>query len=194
MDCRFADIPDIKSLKSLWRDCFGDDDIYINSFFKFMFAPDRTIITTQNGEIVSALYIIDGSLMVYEKSFSFYYIYAVATRDSERGKGAMRVMFDRLFRYAEESDVQLMSIVPSDNRLLQTYYRYGFDIISEIRDSSLEEALKVVQWGERHLKFRADLNSIYKDYDPCRTVRTLWYCDKKSIKIDRFPTIYGALD
>lgn len=78
-------------LKALWKEVFGDPDIFINNFFSVAFSPDRCRYTVRDGRVVSALYWLDAQC----GNRKLAYIYAVATLPQYRGQGlAVRLLQD----------------------------------------------------------------------------------------------------
>lgn len=77
------------SLRRLWKTVFGDPDVFIDTFFRMAYSPDRCRYTEENGEALCALYWFDCEYAGGKLA----YIYAVATHPDHRGKGlASRLM------------------------------------------------------------------------------------------------------
>ena len=79
------------SLKKLWQTVFGDPDVFLDTFFRVAYSPDRCRYVELDGEAVCALYWFDceygGGKLAY--------LYAVATHPDHRGKGlASRLLED----------------------------------------------------------------------------------------------------
>ncbi|MBQ7101673.1 MAG: GNAT family N-acetyltransferase, partial [Clostridia bacterium] len=97
------------SAVALWQEAFGDSEEYIN-FFLDTHKGCTFVALTENGELVSALYLIDGTLNNVEG----FYLFAAATFKAHRSKGYMA----RLLKLAEETAKQknksFIALVPAE--------------------------------------------------------------------------------
>ena len=81
-----ADYPalhQIPQLRILWKEAFGDSDVFLDAFFEYGFSPRRCRCMTEAGEVVTALHWFEAS---YDGQ-RFAYLYAVATAAACRGRG-----------------------------------------------------------------------------------------------------------
>ena len=70
---------DEAALKRLWQEVFGDEDAYIDAFFREIYRPGMASVIEENGEIAAAAYAVPFG--------KYRYIYAVATKPEFRGRG-----------------------------------------------------------------------------------------------------------
>ena len=75
---------DEKSLKALWREVFGDTDVYIDTFFRELYRPGMASVVEEDGKIVAAAYAVPFGAVRY--------IFAVATKPEYRGRGYGRAV------------------------------------------------------------------------------------------------------
>ena len=75
---------DEKSLKALWREVFGDTDVYIDTFFRELYRPGMASVVEEDGKIVAAAYAVPFGAVRY--------IFAVATKPAYRGRGYGRAV------------------------------------------------------------------------------------------------------
>lgn len=123
-----ADAKDIKSLKSLWREAFGDSEDFIDGFFKNAFSPLRCRAVKDKESVVAALYIFD----CYAGKQKIAYIYAVATRKSHRGKGICRYLMNDTHDYLSSMGYTASVLVPGDKTLFDFYEKMGYSVCSEV--------------------------------------------------------------
>ena len=79
-----------KELRLLWKEAFGDDDTFLDTFEATAFSSSRCRCATINSRVVAALYWFDCSMN--EKKIA--YIYAVATSIKFRGQGICHALIE----------------------------------------------------------------------------------------------------
>ena len=114
-------------LKKLWKTVFGDTDEAIDSFFRIAYSPDRCRYTTEDGQIVCALYWLDAS---YEGG-KLAYIYAVATNPEHRKKGLASNLLIQTHAQLKEQGYAGAILKPS-NGLFPFYERLGYETCGSI--------------------------------------------------------------
>ena len=75
---------DENALKALWREVFGDTDVYIDTFFRELYRPGMASVVEEDGKIVAAAYAVPFGAVRY--------IFAVATKPEYRGRGYGRAV------------------------------------------------------------------------------------------------------
>ena len=75
---------DEKALRALWREVFGDTDVYIDTFFRELYRPGMASVVEEDGKIVAAAYAVPFGAVRY--------IFAVATKPAYRGRGYGRAV------------------------------------------------------------------------------------------------------
>ena len=115
-EIRFPLEGDYESLKALWRTSFGDSKESLDSFFSKTASPHRVL----------ALYMLESEILINEKAYSSYYIYAVCTHPDYRGKGLMKALFEKFFKVAESRGIDYLFLVPEDEYLFNIYKKLGF--------------------------------------------------------------------
>lgn len=120
----------LAALQHLWQEAFGDDAAFIEMFFDHIFSPDRCRCMTVDGDVVAALYWLDCRLDRHPLA----YIYAVATKQSHRGKGFCRALMDDTHRLLRELGYAGCVLVPGEEKLFQMYASMGYETCSNIRE------------------------------------------------------------
>lgn len=119
---QFADKTMVKQLKKIWKECFHDEDSYIDFFFREYFSDESTLVYLIDGKPVSMLTLMPARLHEKEELRNVYYIYAVATSPEARGKGYSSMLLD----YANEITSNATFLQPATKELEQFYERNGY--------------------------------------------------------------------
>ena len=83
----------------LWKSCFPEDtDAYLDFYYQEKTRDNRILVKKEAGRIVSMLHRNPYKVHIGEKSGMADYIVAVATEESQRGKGYMREVLTRALR------------------------------------------------------------------------------------------------
>lgn len=122
----------IRQLRRLWKEAFGDTDAFLDSFFGIAFSPDRCRCVTEDGRVTAALYWFDcecdGKKMAY--------LYAVATAQNCRGRGLCRSLLEDTHRHLECFNYAGTILVPADEALGQMYGRMGYLLATSVSEFS----------------------------------------------------------
>lgn len=113
----------LPSLRSLWKEAFGDGDTYLNRFFGTAYSPDRArCVTDADGEVTAALYWFDATL----DGEKIAYLYAIATRRSHRGRGLCQSLMHDTHAILRARGYVAALLVPSEPSLFDFYARVGY--------------------------------------------------------------------
>ncbi len=118
-----SDIPD---LRTLWKQAFGDTDVFLDTFFATAFSPDRSLCAREDGKIVGMLYWFD---CIYEGK-RIAYLYAVATHKSYRGRGICHALMNATHLLLQERGYAGVILVPAEAHLFDFYARIGYTVSS----------------------------------------------------------------
>ena len=131
----------IPSLRSLWKEAFGDSDTFLDIFFKTAFLPERCRCILDGDTVVATLYWFD---CTYEEK-KIAYIYAVATAKSHRGQGLCQKLMQDTHSHLSSLGYEGSLLVPGNAKLFEMYEKMGYKTSSNIREfqckASLEELL-----------------------------------------------------
>lgn len=105
----------------LWKEAFGDSEEYIN-FFLGTHKGCTFVPLTDNGELVSALYLIDGTLC----GINGFYLFAAATFKEHRSKGYMARLLKLAEEKAKQKNKSFIALVPAEKSLFDYYSRFGY--------------------------------------------------------------------
>ena len=112
----------IGQLRRLWREAFGDTEIFLDSFFSIAFSTDRCRYVTEDGRVTAALYWFDCDC----RGEKLAYLYAVATAKDCRGRGLCRRLMEHTHAHLERLGYTRTILVPADEALRQMYGKMGY--------------------------------------------------------------------
>lgn len=127
-----AILSDIDSMKKLWKECFFDEDNYINFFYDNGFFKSNTYIIKDKEEIISMASIFDVNYVYYEKNYRGYYVYAVATSNKHRNKGLMKKLMSHIENLSLQNKIDFLILVPQNEELFLMYEKLGYKNFSKI--------------------------------------------------------------
>lgn len=119
---QFADNTMVEQLKKIWKECFYDEDSYVNFFFGEYFHDESTLVYLIDKTPVSMLTLMPAKLHEKNGIRKVYYIYAVATLPEARGKGYS----SELLNYANEITKNSTFLQPATKELENFYERNGY--------------------------------------------------------------------
>ena len=126
MEIRLANKLDKNELYALWQEAFGDDENTIDLFFNTAVEYDNVPVISENGEIFSALYLIETEIVKAERSYGAYYVYAAATKKSQRKKGLMAKLLKYSEQLAKKRNIDCLFLRPETEKLYNYYEKQGF--------------------------------------------------------------------
>lgn len=120
-----ADYPaagQIPGLRALWKEAFGDSDVFLDAFFTHGFSPRRCRCITENDAVLAALYWFEATC----DDSRFAYLYAIATAKSHRGRGLFKMLLADTVKTLKEEGVDGILLVPENEDLSRMYEKSGF--------------------------------------------------------------------
>ena len=149
-----------EALKELWRVVFGDEDSYIDAFFRLIYRPGMASVVEEDGKIVASAYAVPFGDVKY--------IYAVGTLPEYRARGYGRAVTlaaaagepayicpaDATLRcwYALTMNAQTVSYRPS-MRLPHFLHKIGAEEYNARREEWLE--------GVHHAKYTPEILELF---------------------------------
>lgn len=116
----------IPALRALWKCAFGDDDAFLDDFFRTAFYADRCRCISAENEIAAALYWFDCSYTHGKIA----YIYAVATHPNHRGQGLCRQLMADTHALLAQLGYAGAVLVPGEPGLFAMYEKMGYRHLS----------------------------------------------------------------
>ena len=124
---RFAEEGMRARLQELWRECFGDSNEYVDLYFASHDIARHTMVFMDGENPVSMLSLLPMTVVTRAGILPARYVYAVATKESYRGRGISTRMLEAAHRVLRAEGVKLSVLVPSSAALYNFYGRRGFD-------------------------------------------------------------------
>lgn len=112
----------ISGLRALWKEAFGDTDVFLDAFFDIGFSPRRCRCVVEDGAVLAALYWFEMRC----EGQNLAYLYAVATAASHRGRGLFSALLADTKKILMEAGFDGILLVPEDENLARMYEKFGF--------------------------------------------------------------------
>ena len=128
MNSDYPKLHQIPQLRNLWKEAFGDSDVFLDAFFEYGFSPRRCRCMTERETVVSALYWFE----VTYRNQRFAYLYAVATAASCRGRGLFRTLLEDTKRVLTAEGFDGILLVPESEALGRMYKKLGFECCTTV--------------------------------------------------------------
>ena len=116
-----------EALRSLWKEAFGDNDIFLDSFYSTAFDPSRCRVATVDNKLAAVLYWFDCSTANQRTA----YVYAVATAKEFRGNGACHMLLDDTHKHLKELGYSSVVLVPGNETLVHLYEGCEFELCTK---------------------------------------------------------------
>jgi len=92
MTIRPANEQDKATLMALWRECFAEEEAFLQAFFSLRYPMSKALVAETGGQTVSALYLFPISVLHNGQMRKAYYLVGASTKESNRGKGYMSAL------------------------------------------------------------------------------------------------------
>ena len=118
---------DIPAQRRLWKLAFGDDEAYIDNFYRTYYRPERVLVLEEDGLVRSMTAWFDTTFVVPGKgSYRAAYLYAVATHPDCRGRGLAARLLADADDYFRSLDIPAVTTVPAQPSLHNFFGANGF--------------------------------------------------------------------
>ncbi len=129
MTIDFPTRKDVKALRSLWREAFGDSEEFLDAFTATAMDASRCLMATVDGQLAAALYWFDCSC----RGKKMAYLYAVATAKAFRGQGICRKLMTHTHGYLQKNGYAGTLLVPGEESLFGFYEKMGYSVCCTMR-------------------------------------------------------------
>ena len=124
---------DPAALRCLWKQAFGDDDSFLDSFFSLGFSPERCRCVLTDGALAAAAYWFDLSFHGNKLA----YIYGVATHESRRGRGICHTLMENIHAHLRQNGYQGALLVPGSQALFCLYAGMGYRVFCGMENTKV---------------------------------------------------------
>lgn len=125
---RFANENDLNEIKSLWKECFGDSEEYIQFFFSNHNVEKETLVYTIESKVVGMLNLLPATIKMADGYKPIRYVYAVGTLKNYRGRGIARDLLNYANQELNKIGVTTV-LVPASQTLFDYYKKQGYQTI-----------------------------------------------------------------
>lgn len=113
---------DLPRLRGLWKAAFGDEDEFLDMFYRTAYAPERSLVYREDGALLAALYWLDCAF--HGQKLAYLYAFAVTPERQNQGLGGR--MMEAYHRQLEQQGYAASVLVPGNPRLVRYYQRFGY--------------------------------------------------------------------
>lgn len=114
----------IPHLKRMWKECFGDEDAYIDFYFKYRFTENNMLVYMIDNHPVSMISMLTAQVLIDNILQEIRYIYAVATLPEYQKQGYAKALI-----LAGKKKLQVPFVLePAGEKLVAYYQNMGFKI------------------------------------------------------------------
>ena len=117
------------ALRTLWTECFGNEENWIDVFFQTAFDPTHVCCLTRRGQLAAALCWMD----TYCQGRPLAYLYAIATAPAHRRQGLCRELMGKTHDHLARQGYAGAILVPGDDDLRQMYGKMNYVNFGGIR-------------------------------------------------------------
>ena len=117
------------ALKTLWTECFGNEENWIDAFFSTAFDPTHVCCLRRQGRLAAALCWMD----TYCQGRPLAYLYAIATAPAHRRQGLCRELMGKSHDLLARQGYAGAILVPGDEGLRQMYGKMNYVNFGGIR-------------------------------------------------------------
>ncbi|WP_294546942.1 GNAT family N-acetyltransferase [uncultured Pseudoflavonifractor sp.] len=142
VEIRPSNAEELKDQKALWKAAFGDDEAYIDLFYRTCAKPQDIMILTEDGVLRSMLALLPLELELPDgERLSSAYVYALATDPNARKQGHGRALLRYSELYLRERDVDCITVVPAEAGLFKFFETVDFTDCFSTRKLELLESM-----------------------------------------------------
>ena len=156
--------------RRLWEEIFTEDTPQFLDYYYSVKATNNEIYVIEDGdEIVSMVHLNPYQMRVEDKLYHTHYIVAVATKESYRKQGFMRLLLNHVMQVLTDRGEPFAFLMPADEAI---YKPFGFEFIYEQKREKVsgkkceDGTLEVVEASSEQCKAIAEFaNEMLKSYN-----------------------------
>lgn len=127
IEIRLAQKGEIIRLKEIWKHCFGDEERYIDFYFKNRYKESDTMVLLYEGEISAMLTMIPIQVVTPEQhTFPSAMLYAIATDPMFQSLGLATEIMNYSHEYLGQNNKAFSILVPAAKSLFDFYHKRNY--------------------------------------------------------------------
>jgi predicted acetyltransferase len=170
---QFANPHTRPAVRNIWKEVFGDDDVYMDLYFAEKYEDENTLVAVEdNNKVVASLQMLPYEITFYGSKIPFYYLAGLSTLPDYRGRGLMAQLILKSHELMLQRHIPLSILVPAERSLFAYYARFGYAQTFRKNYIGFEFSVKEIWKNSR------DENEAYQIFD--KTYNQHDFCVQKS--------------
>ena len=116
----------VEQMKTIWRECFGTQDDYLNVYFPVRYRPEETMVYRDEDKVLGMLTLMPCSYRLNGKVLRAAYIFALATLPKAQGKNVATKMLKKVDEVLMERGADACILCPGTEELYRFYSKRGY--------------------------------------------------------------------
>jgi len=138
LEIRPAQKDEIEIQKNLWKKSFGDEDRYIDLYFRYKYQADRTMLLFKDNNLASMLTMFPLYVSTPDnEKFKAAMFYGIATDPQYQGYGFATKLINFCNDFLAKQNIPLTLLVPASKNLFGFYYKLGYRANFYLRENVL---------------------------------------------------------
>lgn len=135
-ELRFPAEGEVRALRQLWREAFGESEEFLDLFFSAAYDPKRCFVAVEDGSPGAMLYWFDCEY----RGRRVAYLYGIATAQSHRGRGLATALMEKAQDYLEKLGYVAALLVPAGESLFRLYEQRGYRTVGFLSEQTVMAA------------------------------------------------------
>lgn len=165
--------------KALWRECFHDDEAFIDLYFSRVAKPENTYYMESDGRLTCVMQALPYELRYSGKGCRVAYLSGIATLPEFRGQGLATSLIRQVHGLLAERGFAASLLIPATDSLADFYAeRSGYALLTRVNDERLEvsEAEDVSGFSLHALNTPGELADAYRQSSSLNVPR-VWHSE-----------------
>lgn len=130
----------VPALKTIWKDCFGDGNEYVDFYFENRYRDENTLVCLWEGKPAAMLTLIPCTMTAHGTTWRGKYVYAVATTPRYQGRGLSGHLLEVMHTSLKNDGYDFSALVPASESLFDYYAKRGYKTQSYVLPLAYEKA------------------------------------------------------
>ena len=131
-------VSDISKAKKLWKQAFGDSDLYIDFNFETNLDLENSLAIFEEDQLVCMLFMIPKTVIMDNVETQTYFIAGVSTDNNFRYKGYAKKLMARCHTDLKAQDIPFVFLFPFNHDF---YRKLGYETVNMMKKAQLESSI-----------------------------------------------------